>query len=447
MHTHEPAGMKTIVQLLLLVLLAGCGDVDLHQAELCGEVARILFADGQIGRMTSERDPAVPHGVVTSVAMRDSGAAHRVTCTFESSGLKSADQLALAMVSSDVEGLLSAARLADLRQALEQKGIYWMVSWIPLLGPPHAASEPAALDVAALYFLQLLINALTYGSLIALVALGYTLIGGITGVINLAFGDIYMIGAFIAVGFILLLMGLGAGSFLLSVIAALPLTLLVTAGYSALSDRAVFRPLRYASPQMPLIASIGVSMMLQGYVFTTGGARDLWVTAPLPGGFVLAATDGFSLYVNWWQTVIVVATVLLTTLLWLVLTRTSFGRAHRACAQDRRMASLLGIDVDRVIGMTFGFAGMFAAAGGLMAATYYGSISVVMGVAMGLKALTAAVVGGIGNAKGAIIGGFVVALSESFAAGYFFAAYKEVVVFAILILLLIFRPQGLFGEA
>jgi branched-chain amino acid transport system permease protein len=111
------------------------------------------------------------------------------------------------------------------------------------------------------------------------------------------------------------------------------------------------------------------------------------------------------------------------------------------------MASLLGIDVDRVIGMTFGFAGMFAAAGGLMAATYYGSISVVMGVAMGLKALTAAVVGGIGNAKGAIIGGFVVALSESFAAGYFFAAYKEVVVFAILILLLIFRPQGLFGEA
>jgi branched-chain amino acid transport system permease protein len=205
--------------------------------------------------------------------------------------------------------------------------------------------------------------------------------------------------------------------------------------------------LRYASPQMPMIASIGVSMMLQGYVFTTGGARDLWVTAPLPGGFVLAQTDGFSLYVNWWQTVIIVATLLLTGLTWFVLTRTSFGRAHRACAQDRRMASLLGIDVDRVIGMTFGFAGMFAAAGGLMAATYYGSISVVMGVMMGLKALTAAVVGGIGSARGAVLGGFIVALSESLAAGYFFAAYKEVVVFAILILLLIFRPQGLLGES
>jgi branched-chain amino acid transport system permease protein len=439
--------MKHVIQLLLLVFLAGCGDVDIHQAELCGEVAKILFTDGQIGRVASERDRAVAHGVITSVTMRESGVTHRAVCTFESSGPKSADQLALTVVSSDIEGQLSDARLADLRQTLEQKGIYWMVSWIPLLGPPHGTSEPAALDVAALYFLQLLINALTYGSLIALVALGYTLIGGISGVINLAFGDIYMIGAFVTVGFILLLMGLGAGSFLLSVVLALPLTVLVTAGYSALTDRAVFRHLRYASPQMPMIASIGVSMMLQGYVFTTGGARDLWVTAPLPGGFVLAQTDGFSLYVNWWQTVIIVATLLLTGLTWFVLTRTSFGRAHRACAQDRRMASLLGIDVDRVIGMTFGFAGMFAAAGGLMAATYYGSISVVMGVMMGLKALTAAVVGGIGSARGAVLGGFIVALSESLAAGYFFAAYKEVVVFAILILLLIFRPQGLLGES
>jgi branched-chain amino acid transport system permease protein len=438
--------MKTVIQILLLVVLAGCGDVDLHQAELCGEVARILFADGAIDRLASVRDPAVAHGVVTTVAMRGSGMTRRVACAFESSGPKSADQLALTVVSSDVEGRLSEARLADLRQQLEAKGIYWMVSWIPLLGPPHGATESVALDAAALYFVQLLVNALTYGSLIALVALGYTLIGGISGVINLGFGDIYMVGAFVTVGFILILMGLGVGSFLLSTVLALPLTMAVTAGYSALTDRAVFRPLRQATPQMPLIASIGVSMMLQGYVFATGGAHDLWVTAPLPGGFVLAETEGFSLYVNWWQTVIVAATLVLTLLTWLVLTRTAFGRAHRACAQDRRMAALLGIDVDRVIGMTFGFAGVFAAAGGLMAATYYGSISVVMGVMMGLKALTAAVLGGIGNARGAVLGAFIVALSESFAAGYFFAAYKEVVVFAILILLLIFRPQGLLGE-
>src|SRR5438477_4504864 len=195
--------MKVLIQILLLVTLAGCGEVDIHQAELCGEVARILFADGQIVRLTSERDQTVAHGVVTSAAMRDGRVTHRVTCTFESSSPKSADQLALTVVSSDVEGRLSAARLADLRLALEQKGIYWMVSWIPLLGPPHGGSGPATLEVAALYFAQLLINALTYGPLIALVALGYTLIGGVSGVINLGFGDIYMVGAFVTIGFIL----------------------------------------------------------------------------------------------------------------------------------------------------------------------------------------------------------------------------------------------------
>src|SRR5690242_3302418 len=139
---YEALGMKVLVQLLVAVLLVGCGDVDLRQAELCGEVAKILFTDGEIGRMASERDRAVLHGVVTSVVMRGSGVSHRVACTFESSGPKSADQLALTLVSSDVEGQLSEARLVELHQALEAKGIYWMVSWIPLLGPPHGASEP-----------------------------------------------------------------------------------------------------------------------------------------------------------------------------------------------------------------------------------------------------------------------------------------------------------------
>lgn len=333
-----------------------------------------------------------------------------------------------------------------MRATLERKGIYWKVSWVPHLGPPHGMIGPASIDVATLYFLQLLVNGLTYGSLIALIAIGYTLIAGISGVINLAFGDIYMIGAFMAVGLVGMVMALGIGSFLLGALLALPVTMMLTAGYSALTDRAVFRPLRHANLQVPLIASIGLSMVLQGYVFTTGGARDLWLTAPLPGGFALAETNNFSLYVNWAQIAIVAATVLLTLMVWLVLTRTSFGRAHCACARDRRMAALLGVDVDRVIAVTFGFAGVFAAAGGLMAAAYYGGVSVVMGVMMGLKALTAAIVGGIGNAKGAVLGGFIVALIESFASGYFFAAYKEVAVFALLILLLIFRPEGLFGE-
>lgn len=431
---------------LLVLTLGGCNDVDVRQAELCEEVAKILLADGGIAGFTSATDPTAVHGVIIDVAMKHPTPSHRVTCGFESSGQKSADQLALSAVASDVEGRLSEARLGELRARLERKGIYWKLSWVPHLGPPHGTLDAAPVGVATLYFLQLLINGLTYGSLIALVAVGYTLIAGISGVVNLAFGDIYMIGAFVAVSLIGFVGTIGAGSFPLSILLAMPVTIAITAGYSALTNRAVFHPLRRANLQVPLIASIGLSMVLQGYVFTTGGARDLWLTAPLPGGFVLAETGGFSLYINWPQTMIVAATVLLTGLVWFVLTRTSFGRAHRACAQDRRMAALLGVDVDRVIGATFAFAGIFAALGGLMAATYYGSISVVMGVMMGLKALTAAIVGGVGNAKGAVLGGLIVALIESFSAGYLFAAYKEVLVFALLILLLIFRPEGLFGE-
>ncbi len=437
--------MRTL-RLFLFLTLTSCSHVDIHQAEVCEGVAKLLFAEGSIAGLSSATDASAAHAIVTTVRMRDSGLRHRVGCSFESSGPKSADFLALTTVASDVEGSLDYSRLAELRTALEAKGISWRVSWIPLLGPPHGSIGPAALDLSILYFLQLLINGLTYGSVIALVAVGYTLIAGISGIINLAFGDVYMIGAFVAVGLVGVATALGSGSFPLSVLIALVPTMAITSGYSALTHRAAFRPLRKANAQVPLIASIGLSMVLQGYVFTTGGAHDLWLTAPLPDGFVVAETEGFSLYVNWPQLAIVGTTLAFALLLWFVLMRTPFGRTHRACAQDRRMAALLGIDVDRIIGLTFGFAGAFAAVGGLIAAAYYGSVSVVMGVMMGLKGLTAAIVGGIGNPRGALLGGFIVALIESFAAGYFFAAYKEVAVFALLILLLIFRPEGLFGE-
>jgi branched-chain amino acid transport system permease protein len=353
----------------------------------------------------------------------------------------------LAVVSSDVDGRLSEERLAGLRSALERKGLYWKVSWIPNLGPPHGDLAPQSVGVALLYSLQLVVNGLTYGSVIALVAIGYTLISGVVGVFNLAFGDIYMIGAFVAVAAVGVLVSLGVASFTLCVLLALPLIMAITAGYSVATDRIVFHPLRRSSPQMPLIASIGLSMVLQSYVFIVTGPSNLWLTTPVASGIVLAEADGFSLYVNREQTAVIAATLLLFAVAWFVMTRTAFGRAQRACTQDSRMAALLGVDVDRVIAYTFGFGGAFAASGGLIAATYYGGVHYVMGVMMGLKAITAAIVGGVGNVKGAVAGGFIVALIESFAAGYFFAAYRDVVVFALLILLLIFRPQGIFGEA
>jgi branched-chain amino acid transport system permease protein len=445
--------MRISLSPILMVLawaLAGCGTVDLQQAELCEEVARSLFAGSEILDLASEQDASVLHGVVTRVTLREAGgatAAHRVACGFASSGPKSEDQLALAAVESDVGGRLDAAALEALRASLERKGIYWKVSWIPTFGGPHSELAPASGRVALLYFLQLVVNGLTYGSVIGLVAIGYTLIYGAIGVVNLAFGDIYMVGAFVALAFMLLFTALGAGPFLLGVALTLPLAMAVTAGYSALSDRLVFRPLRQASSQMPLIASIGLSLVLQGGVFTTVGARDLWIPAQAARGIVIVDAAEFQLFVNREQAMLFAATLLLVAATWLVLFRTRFGRTQRACAQDRRMAALLGVDVDRVIAGTFGIAGALAGAGGLLAAGYWGGVGVTMGVMIGLKSFTAAVVGGIGNVAGAALGGFVVALIESFAAGYFYGGYKEVAVFALLILLLVFRPQGILGEA
>jgi branched-chain amino acid transport system permease protein len=438
------------IPLLFLLALAGCGRIDLHQAELCEEVARVLFAESRIERVASERDAGVAHGVVTSATLREANGGatqHRIHCGFASSGPKSEDQLALAAVASDVGGQLDAAALDELRAQLEQRGVYWKVSWIPTFGGPRGELAPASASVASLYFLQLVVNGLTYGAMIGLVAIGYTLIYGAIGVVNLAFGDIYMIGAFVTIAFMLLFAALGVGPFLLGVALTLPLAMAITAGYSAVTDRLVFRELRQASAQMPLIASIGLSLVLQATVFTTGGAHDLWMTTPGAHGVVVAAAEGFELYVNREQVTVFVVTLLLVALTWLVLFHTAFGRAQRACAQDRRMAALLGIDVDRVIAGTFGVAGALAGAGGLMAASYWGGVGVTMGVMMGLKGFTAAVVGGVGNVTGAALGGFVVALLESFAAGYFYGGYKEVAVFALLILLLIFRPQGILGDA
>jgi branched-chain amino acid transport system permease protein len=441
---------KILVLLFLLAILTGCSTVDLNQAALCEEVARILFAGSDVGTLASTTDPSAAHAVVTSVDIREASGAdtrHRVSCGFESSNAKSADLMSLTRVATDVEGRLGEERLAELRSTLERRGIYWKVSWVPHLGPPHGELAPLSPRVALLYFLQLVVNALTYGSIIALLAIGYTVISGVIGVFNLAFGDIYMIGAFVTVAVIGAVATLGVGPFALCVVLALPLTMAIAAGYSAVSDRLVFRPLRQSSPQMPLIASIGLSMVLQNFVFVTVGSHDLWLTAPVASGFVVAQADGFSLYANREQIALFAMTLLFVGAAALIMARTSFGRAQRACAQDRRMAALLGIDVDRVIVSTFAFGGAFAAAGGLIAATYYGSVHYVMGVMMGLKAITAAVVGGTGNVKGAVLGGFTVALLESLAAGYFFAAYRDVVVFALLILLLIFRPQGILGEA
>lgn len=443
------ARLSVAILLGLLAVLAGCGKVDRPQALFCERVARILFPESRIEQLESAADASVAHGVVTQLAVRDAAGAlerHSVACTF-AGGAFSRDQLELTQVASDVDGRLSELNMAILDYVLGRETPYVRTAGSPHVGPRLEPAMRIPLGVEALYFLQQVVNALALGCVTSLVAVGYTLVYGIIGVINLAFGDIYMIGAFGTVIGVALFAALGLDSFVASLLLVLPLTMALSAGYSAMTDRLVFRPLRQSSSQMPLIASIGLSIVLQNFIFLSEGARDLWLPIRTPSGFVLAESGGFSLYLNVQQGIMLAMTALLMGSTWYLIARTPFGRALRASSQDRRMAALVGVNVDLVVISTFALGGALAAAGGLIIATYYGGVNFGMGLMMGLKALTAAIVGGIGNFAGALIGGFVVALLETFWAGYFPLAYRELAVFALLILLLVFRPQGILGEA
>jgi branched-chain amino acid transport system permease protein len=430
---------------VMLAGVGGCERADLHQAEVCEAVASQVLGANPAASLSSLPDMSTAHGIITRYAVPGQ-APREIRCRFESSDEKSADQLALVGVINDARADLDAKGLAAVKAGLERRGLSWKVSWIPTFGLPHGNLAPASAASALLYFLQLALNGITYGSLIGLVAMGFALIYGAIGVFNLAFGDVVMVAAFVATALALAFRAIGGDLLGLDAALALPATLLAAAVCSLVTDRLVFAPLRLSHPLMPLVASIGLSLVLQNYVFLSVGRANLWLSPSAMHGIVLAAADGFELYANRAQGALVLLAAFLVAACWLIMTKTQFGLSQRACAQDRAMAALLGIDINRVIAGTFGLAGCLAGAAGFMAATYYGGISVGMGVALGLKGFTAAIFGGVGNFKGAAIGGLVVGLLESCTAGYFYGGYKEVAVFALLVLLLIFRPQGILGD-
>lgn len=444
------AGRGVVMLFLGVALgaLAGCAKFDAPQAAFCERVARIAFADGKIDWLESAPDPSEPHGVVSSISLRQpdgTRVTHKAACAF-AGGALSPDRLSPRRVAFDEEPPLSTVGLTLLLIALEEKE----QERAPWVGAPAPAAPPGAfavpLGAPGAYFLQQLINAITLGCVVTPIAIGYTLVYAIIGAINFSFGELYMIGAIIAVAGLVLLLALGMGSFAASLLLVLVFVMALAAGYGWASERLVFRPLREASPLMPLIAAIGLSIVMQNYVFVAEGGRDFWLPPFAGQGFVLAEGGGFTVYVNPMQAVLVALTLALTASTWWLLARTPFGRAHRASAQDRFMAALVGINIDRVIAGTFALGGALAGAGGLMVASYYGGVNFTMGFLMGFKALTAAIVGGMGSFAGALLGGFIVAFVETFWAGYLQGEYKEVAVFSLLILLLVFRPQGILGR-
>jgi branched-chain amino acid transport system permease protein len=313
---------------------------------------------------------------------------------------------------------------------------------IPAETKPKAAGTPVS---TALYFLQQAINAISLGCVYALIALGFTLVYGISRAINFAFGEVYMMGAY----FILLtnavalyLLGQTGAGVLLLILAG---GLTVSAAYGWAMERAVFRPLRGAPSTVPLIAAIGLSIALKESVRLLQGAKTRYLLVEELRSWPLVTGHGFDLYVNEGHVMVAVATLVMLGLLWWVSMRTRFGRQQRACAQDPHMARLLGVDVDRTIALTFMIGGTLAGAAGIFAGAQYGVINFHMGTLIGFKALTAALLGGIGSLPGAVLGGVVIAFTETFTAALVGGAWKDIAVFTVLVLVLWLRPGGLFA--
>ena len=293
--------------------------------------------------------------------------------------------------------------------------------------------------------IQQIINGLILGAVYALVALGYTMVYGILELINFAHGEIYMIGAYLSIIFLgfFTAAGLTQAYLPLSIFLSFLLSAAFCGAYGYTMEKTAYRPLRKAHRLSPLISALGMSIFLQNYVMLTQGAGDIVFPQILPAREFTAA----GVTVSALQLSILASAFLLMGGLYFLVRRTLVGKAMRAVAQDRVMASLLGVNVDYIISVTFVLGSVLAAAAGMMVAMYYGTVNFSIGYIAGIKAFTAAVLGGIGSIPGAMAGGLILGLVESLGAGYISSEYKDLFSFLILILVLLFKPAGLFGTA
>jgi branched-chain amino acid transport system permease protein len=300
------------------------------------------------------------------------------------------------------------------------------------------------------YFLQQLINGITLGSIYGLIAIGYTMVFGIVGMVNFSHGDVFMVSAFLAlIAFLAVTLWLGIGSVAVALVIMLIAGMLLTSLWSWAIERVAYRPLRGSFRLAPLISAIGVSLVLSNFVQVAQDPRN----KPIPPMFdpgdvipIMTGQDGFEVVLAYKQIVIVLVTAAMLGVFYYIVQKTTLGRAQRACEQDQKMAALLGINVDRTISLTFVMGAALAAVAGVMYLMYYGVISYQDGFIPGVKAFTAAVLGGIGSLPGAVLGGLLIGLIETFFSGYFSLAYKDVAAFSILAIVLIFMPQGLLGR-
>jgi branched-chain amino acid transport system permease protein len=296
------------------------------------------------------------------------------------------------------------------------------------------------------YALQQLINGVSLGMIYGLIAVGYTMVYGIIGMINFAHGDVFMIGAFVALIAVLLLQMGGLMDGPAAILLVLLVSMAITALYGWAVERVAYRPLRGSFRLAPLISAIGLSIVLQNFVQVSQGARVKPLEPLVRGGVEVMRDGNFVVQFSYVQMLIIGVTLAVLAVFTVLVTRTPLGRAMRACEQDRRMASLLGIDTDRTISLTFVIGAGLAAVAGTMYLLRYGVIDFYIGFLAGVKAFTAAVLGGIGSLPGAVLGGLLIGLIETFWSAYFSVQYKDVAAFSVLVLTLIFLPTGLLGR-
>jgi len=293
------------------------------------------------------------------------------------------------------------------------------------------------------YFIELLFSGLTRGAIYALIALGYTMVYGIIGLINFAHGEIYMIGAFTSFIVATILSILGFPALAIIVLAGLA-AVVWSASYGYTIEKIAYKPLRHAPRLSPLISAIGMSIFLQNYVLLAQTSDFL----PFPNLIKdFEFMEPIATIVGTTDLVILVTTTVVMILLTCLIKYTKIGKAMRATSQDRTMAMLVGVNVNRVISVTFIIGSSLAAIGGLLIASHIGQINFYIGFIAGIKAFTAAVLGGIGSIPGAVLGSVVLGLTESFATGYVSSDYEDVFAFSLLVLILIFKPSGLLGKA
>ncbi|QTA85122.1 branched-chain amino acid ABC transporter permease [Desulfonema magnum] len=293
------------------------------------------------------------------------------------------------------------------------------------------------------YFLELFLGGLTRGSIYALIALGYTMVYGIIQLINFAHGEIYMIGAFTGLIVISVLTLLGWNQIAILVIASVA-AVIYSCAYGFTIEKMAYKPLRHAPRLSALISAIGMSLFLQNYVLLAQTSDFLPFPCLVPD---FEFWEPYSHIITSPELVIIIATTIVMILLTFLIKFTKIGKAMRATAQDRDMAMLVGVDVNKVISFTFIIGSATAALGGVLIASHIGMVNFYIGFIAGIKAFVAAVLGGIGSIPGAVVGSLVLGWTESFFTGYISSDYEDVFAFLFLVFILIFRPQGILGRS